>query len=123
MHQKTDSGFIQIYTSTDANSVHLAKALLDSEGITSTIEGEVLNQVMIGYQGLTWVKLMVPIGEAERARDLLREASFKPDEAEDFEDYEAQTVAQKKRKMTVILLLILVILGLLALYTYLVQPQ
>ena len=120
---KPQTGFIQVYTSTDANSVHLAQTLLQNEGIVSTIEGEVLGQVMIGYQGLTWVKLLVPISEAERAREILREASFAPDEAEAFDAYEAEAERNRGKKITRILLLILLVLALLAAYTYFVQAQ
>lgn len=120
----TDSGFILIYTSTDANSVHLAKALLESENIPSTMEGEILNQVMMGYQGTTWVKLFVPKSKAEAAREILSRAGFAPEEdkAEVPEDETAKYFyARKGKNITLIILGILAVLATLAIYTYLVQ--
>lgn len=125
MHS-VETGFVLIYTSPNPNSINIAKSLLESEGIPCTIEGEITNQVMSGYVGTTWIKLFIPVSEAERSGILLKEAGFTPESAE-AEDEGRDGVggstgtAKLGRQITLILIAILLVLGLLGLYTYFVQ--
>ncbi len=125
MHS-VETGFVLIYTSLNPNSINIAKSLLESEGIPCTIEGEITNQVMSGYVGTTWIKLFVPVSEAERSGILLEEAGFTPEPAEAEDEGRDEVgcstgTAKLGRQITLILIAILLVLGLLGLYTYFVQ--
>ena len=119
-----ESNFVEIYTSPDGQSAHLAQLYLENEGIMTTLEGEINNQVLTGYQGQTWVTLYAPAPDAERARQLLYSSGFlrapATGEAPLSEEVKDET-DDKGKKITLIIFLILIVLGLLALYTYLVQ--
>ena len=114
------SSFTLIYITLDSGSAHIAQTLLESQGIPCTIEGEIINQVMIGYQGTTWIRLYVPQDRAAEASQLLRDSGFKSEDPDEKapELSEKELIRSKNRKIIRVILLILLVLLLLALYTY-----
>lgn len=127
--ERRQSGFTEVYTSMDANSIHLAQALLESEGITSTIKGEVINQIMTGYMGTTWITLSVPYLEKEKAIQILRDAKYQVEEEpqslsrEDQEEALKRWEREKRKRIYLIILAIIAVLVILAFYTQMVQNR
>lgn len=109
---------VEIYSSTQAVDVHIAKTRLESEGIQCYVHGEAINQVFGGVNGISQgVSLLVATKDAERARQILEEDGYIPKEKHPvMTDEESRKLLNTK--IWTILGFIVLVLIVLGLYTY-----